>query len=81
MSWLRLIHALGLTNLSDADVRRYEKQESKGRASVPSDRTKLGRPRPMNIRVYRGSRPEYKYADRSGMAGVTVGIFQKHTGH
>jgi hypothetical protein len=33
MNWLRLAHALGLTNLSDADVRRYEELELKRTAS------------------------------------------------
>ena len=34
MNWLRLAHALGLTNLSDADVRRYEELELKRTAST-----------------------------------------------
>jgi hypothetical protein len=33
MNWLRLAHALGLTNLPDADVRRYEELELKRTAS------------------------------------------------
>jgi hypothetical protein len=37
MNWLRLVHALGLTNLSDADVRRYEEQVLKV-APKPSER-------------------------------------------
>src|SRR5262249_55428689 len=35
MSWLRFAHALGLTNLSDDDVRRYEERELKERTLLP----------------------------------------------
>src|SRR6516162_2670563 len=38
MNWLRLAHAVGLTNLSDADVRRYEEREADARSLTAMSR-------------------------------------------